>query len=126
MLNRIILVVILVPLAVVLITLSIANRGMTALTLDPFNPGNPALTLSLPLFVWLFGALGLGILVGGLGAWLRQGFYRRLARRRGREAEALRRGARSAGATPGPMPVEPAPGDRFTNTPMAALPKPGR
>lgn len=124
MLNRIILVVILVPLAVVLITLSIANRGMTPLTLDPFNPGNPALTLSLPLFVWLFGTLGLGILVGGFGTWVRQGYYRRLARRRGREAEGLRRDVRSP--APMPAPLEPAPAGRLSAAPMVALPKPGR
>lgn len=118
LLNRIILVVIFVPLAVILVTLSIANRGMTAVTLDPFHPGNPALTLALPLFVWLFAAVILGVVLGGAVTWARQGFYRRLARRRGREAESLRQTARADAA---PAPLRPAP------TPaMAALPKPSR
>ena len=41
MINRIIIVLILVPLAVILIALSVANREMMSLTIDPFNPGNP-------------------------------------------------------------------------------------
>ena len=90
MFNRFILVLILVPVAVVLIALAVANRGMTPFTLDPFNPGNPPLTLELPLFVLLFAALGLGMVIGSLATWLRQGRYRRIARQRGLEAQAAR------------------------------------
>ncbi len=81
MVSRIIAILILVPLAIVLVALATANRTPTAFTLDPFNPGNPALTLVLPLFIWLFAALILGILIGSVATWLRQGRYRREARR---------------------------------------------
>jgi uncharacterized integral membrane protein len=91
MLNRIVLVVILVPLAVLLVTLAVANRELVSFTLDPFNPGSAGLTLTLPFFIWLFLALGIGILIGSAATWLRQGHYRRLAKHRGREAETLRR-----------------------------------
>ena len=46
MYNRFLLIVIFVPLAIVLIALAVANRAPVAFTLDPFNPGNPALTLN--------------------------------------------------------------------------------
>ena len=54
MYNRFVLIVVFVPLAIILIALAVANRELVAFTLDPFNPGNPALTLKLPLFVFLF------------------------------------------------------------------------
>ncbi|RUV62497.1 MAG: DUF1049 domain-containing protein, partial [Mesorhizobium sp.] len=54
MFNRLMLIVVFVPLAVILIALAVANRDPVAFTLDPFNPGNPALTMTLPLFIFLF------------------------------------------------------------------------
>ncbi|MET0574963.1 MAG: LapA family protein [Mesorhizobium sp.] len=90
MYNRFLLVVVFVPLAVILIALAVANRGPVAFTLDPFNPGNQALTLQMPLFVLLFAALAVGLIVGSLATWLKQGRYRKLARQRGQEAQILR------------------------------------
>ena len=89
MLNRILLVVIVVPVAVVLIALAVANRTSVAFTLDPFNPGNPSLTLQLPLFVMLFVALGRGLLLGSFATWWKQGRYRKEARSKGREVQSL-------------------------------------
>jgi hypothetical protein len=109
MLNRFVLVVIFVPLAIVLIALAVANRGPVAFTVDPFNPGNPALTLELPLFFFLFAALALGLVVGSLATWAKQGRYRKLARQRAQEAETLRAQVK--------RPAPPRPG-------VAALPKP--
>ena len=90
MINRIVLVAIVVPIAIVVIALAVANRGWVPFTLDPFHPGNPALTIQLPLFVFLFVALALGVLLGSFATWLKQGRYRRLAKLRGAEASALR------------------------------------
>jgi len=90
MLNRFMLVAIVVPLAIILVALAVANRGPAFFTLDPFNPGNPALTLQLPLFVLLFIALVVGMITGSLATWFKQGRYRKMARQRGQEAEALR------------------------------------
>lgn len=89
MLNRIIVVVIFVPVAIVLVALAVANRQMTSFTLDPFNPGSAALTLHLPLFVMLFLALILGMVIGGAAAWLKQGRYRKEARAKRREVQNL-------------------------------------
>ncbi|WP_378945464.1 DUF1049 domain-containing protein [Mesorhizobium sp. ANAO-SY3R2] len=93
MFNRVMLIVVLVPLAIILIALAVANRAPTAFTLDPFNPGNPALTVQAPLFVLLFLALGLGLILGGAITWFKQGRYRKIARQRGLEAESLRQAA---------------------------------
>jgi len=90
MANRIILVLVLVPLAVIIIALAVANRAAVPFTIDPFNPGNPALTIEWPLFVYLFVALGFGMIVGSLATWLRQGRYRRDARERKKEVDKLR------------------------------------
>ncbi|APH70344.1 LapA family protein [Aquibium oceanicum] len=89
MLNRVVLIVIVVPIAVILIALAVANRQMTAFTLDPFNPGNMALTIQLPLFVMLFLALIAGMVIGGLATWMRQGRYRKEARVQRREVKNL-------------------------------------
>jgi len=90
MYNRFLLVVIFIPLAIILITLAVANRDAVAFTLDPFHPGNPALTLKLPLFVFLFFALVVGLIVGSAATWMKQGRYRKLARQRSEEVRSLR------------------------------------
>lgn len=101
MFNRFMLVVVFVPLAIVLIALAVANRGFVSFTLDPFNPGNPALTIETPMFILLFAALAAGMIVGSMATWFKQGRYRKAARQRGLEAQAARdaaeaRNARSA------------------------------
>lgn len=105
--NRVLTVVVLVPLAIVLIALAVANRGAATFTIDPFNPGNPGLSVEWPLFVLLFVALGVGLLLGSAATWLRQGRYRKAARERASEVRALRDQAMRA--TP-PQPTLPKPG----------------
>jgi uncharacterized integral membrane protein len=90
MYNRFVLIVVFVPLAIILIALAVANRELVAFTFDPFNPGNPALTLELPLFVFLFLALAIGLVVGSAATWIKQGHYRKLARLRAQEVQSLR------------------------------------
>ena len=93
MFNRVMLIVVLVPLAIVLIALAVANRAPIAFTLDPFNPGNPGLTVQAPLFVLLFLALGLGVILGSAVTWVKQSRHRKVARQRSLEAESLRQAA---------------------------------
>ncbi len=102
MLNRFVLIAVLAPLAIVLVALAVANRGAAAFTLDPFNPGNPGLTWQVPLFALLFAATAIGMIVGGLATWLKQGRYRKLARQRGQEADALRQAAIRSAPTSAP------------------------
>lgn len=97
MVKRIIAVIVLVPVAVIVVAFSVANRHPVGLTLDPFHPGNPALSYSAPFFAWLFIAFALGLIVGGLATWFGQGKHRKLSRQRGQEADRLRRDAGSTG-----------------------------
>ena len=86
--RRVLFLVVLVPLAIVIVILSVANRGEVVFSLDPF--GGDALSFAAPLFVFLFAALALGIVVGGSAAWLRQGKWRHAARLERAEAARLR------------------------------------
>lgn len=98
MTNRFLTLIIALPLAVILILLSVANRSPVSITLDPLNPGNPALTYSAPLFLWVLGAFLFGIITGGLLIWFTQGRHRKLARKRKAEADALLTRAQQAEA----------------------------
>lgn len=102
MIGRIVTILIVLPVAIVLIALAVANRGVADFTLDPFHPGNPALTLHWPLFVYLFIALGIGLILGSSATWLKQGAYRRQARERAAE---IRRLATTPAATGASLPV---------------------
>lgn len=86
MLKRVFTIVIAFPMALVLIALAVANRHAVRLVLDPFRPESPAISLVLPFYAYLFGALALGIVAGGLAVWLSQGHWRSAARVRFQEA----------------------------------------
>ena len=81
---------ILFPLAILVVLLAVANRGPVTLSLDPFSREAPEIAFTLPLFAVIFGAVMLGVVIGGMGAWLAQGKHRRAERRYKREARRLR------------------------------------
>lgn len=87
MLRRIVQFAVALPIALLLVTLAVANRHSVSLVLDPFRPGNPAISLVLPLYAYLLGALLVGVLIGGIATWLTQARWRRSARNRAAEAE---------------------------------------
>ncbi|QRM54015.1 lipopolysaccharide assembly protein LapA domain-containing protein [Sinorhizobium sp. BG8] len=86
MLKKVINVVILVPIAIVLIVLSVANRQSVTLALNPFNPEDSVLSMTAPFFVYLFVAVIFGMVVGSLATWFSQGKYRKRARNEANEA----------------------------------------
>jgi uncharacterized integral membrane protein len=103
--RKIIAAIILVPLAVIIIAFAVANRQIVTVSLDPFSAEHPAASLTLPLFALVIVLLVLGVLIGGIAAWLRQSKWRRTARRLEREIadlhieiEALKRSAGVPGA----------------------------
>jgi len=106
--KRLLAVLIFGPLAVLLVVLAVANRAPVRLSIDPFNPGSPGLSVDLPLFFVGFGALAAGVVLGGVAVWLRQGRYRRSARREHREAVRWQREAEQAQARPAAPPAGPA------------------
>ena len=88
--RKIVAVVILVLLATIIIAFAVANRQDVTVSLDPFNPSQPAYAGTMWLFVPIFVALILGVAIGGLVSWLRHSKWRRMARRYEREVVALR------------------------------------
>ena len=81
---------VLVPIAVVIVMFAVANREIIAVSFDPFDSMQPAFALKLPLFILIFVLVGLGVLIGGIAAWLRQHRWRVRARRAEAEARELR------------------------------------
>jgi uncharacterized integral membrane protein len=89
LIRKIVAAIILVPLAIVIIAFAVANRQIVTVSLDPFSAEHPAASLTLPLFALVFVLLVVGVLIGGIAAWLRQSKWRRTARRLEREIEDL-------------------------------------
>ena len=82
--------VILIPLGIVIVMFAVANRQTITVSFDPFDTVNPAFALKTPLFALIFVLVGLGVLVGGIAAWLKQHKWRSRARRAEAEARDLR------------------------------------
>ena len=80
---------VLIPLAGIIVMFAVANRGIVTVTFDPFSSTNPAFALKMPLFILIFVLVGLGVVVGGIAAWLRQHKWRVRARRAEAEARDL-------------------------------------
>lgn len=86
MLRRIVWFFVAFPVAILLITLAVANRHGVRLVLDPFRPADPVISLVLPFYAYLFGALLVGVVIGGAATWVTQAGWRRNARQRAAEA----------------------------------------
>lgn len=82
--------IILLPIAVIVVLLAVANREPVRLSFDPFSASAPEFSVTLPLFAILFAAVALGVIVGGIGAWLSQADNRRARRQSTRELNRLR------------------------------------
>jgi hypothetical protein len=85
-LRRILSLLIAFPLGVFLVAIALANRHAVNLVLDPFRPDHPALSVELPFYAYLLGALVVGVIVGGTATWFGQSRWRRTARVQGRKA----------------------------------------
>jgi hypothetical protein len=102
MVKRIVGWVVLVPLSLVLILFTLANRQLTVVNFNPFVSPS-ALTspgVGVPLFLVIFGVLLFGVVAGGIATWFAQGAIRRDKRQWQREAQRLGReldAARKAG-----------------------------
>jgi uncharacterized integral membrane protein len=112
-LRNIVSTVIIVPLAVVIIAFAVANRQAVTVSFDPFSSTSPAYAATLPLFVLIFAMLILGVLIGGVVAWIGQTKWRRAARRLDADVRALHQELeairRRFAPEPPSAPAEPAP-----------------
>ncbi|MEI2300737.1 DUF1049 domain-containing protein [Ensifer sp. MJa1] len=86
MFKKLINIVVLIPVGVILIVLSVANRQSVTLALNPFRPEDSVLSVSAPFFVFLFLAVIVGVILGAAATWFSQGKYRRRARNEANEA----------------------------------------
>lgn len=81
-------------LAIVLLTVALANRGAVEVAILP--PGLSALLgldwrMELPLFLVIFGGIAAGLLIGFFWEWAREMKHRSAASQRGREVSRLER-----------------------------------
>jgi len=86
MLRRILSLLIAFPLGIILIAIAVSNRQPVQLALDPFRPESPALAVELPFYIYLLGALIVGVILGGMATWLGQSRWRRTARTQSQRA----------------------------------------
>ena len=77
-----------IPLGLIFIVFAVANRHFVTVSFDPFNSTDPAIAVSMPLFVVIIAVAILGVAAGGMATWFRQRHWRRAARQH--EADARR------------------------------------
>src|SRR5579864_9039222 len=82
--------VVLIPLGVIFVIFAVANRHLVTVSFDPFNSHDPALGLTLPLFVVIVAVAILGVVAGGLATWFGQRRWRRAARQHEADAREMR------------------------------------
>ncbi len=75
-----------IPVVIVVMALAVVNNQPTTVVFDPFTPETPFFSATVPLYAFFFISLMLGVLLGGVATWLRQGRFRKAARRNRREA----------------------------------------
>jgi len=106
--------IIIIPLAAVIIAFAVANRQAVTVSFDPFSATSPAYAATVPLYAALFAVLIFGVLIGGIAAWIRQGKWRRAARKLDGEVRALHDemdaiSRRFGSSTPAEAPQDPSP-----------------
>ena len=81
MIRKIVSALILLPIALIIVLFAVANRAPVQVALDPFVNVPPMFSASVPLFLLVLVILILGVILGGVSAWMRQSRWRRRARR---------------------------------------------
>lgn len=85
---------VLIPLGLILVVFSVANRHLVTVSYDPLDLKEPFGSIELPLFAVIIASAILGVIAGGVATWLGQRRWRRAARRT--KAEAIEAGAQLA------------------------------
>ncbi len=78
------------PIAIVIVALSVANRHAVRFSFDPINVSSPLLSFEMPLYLLLLVTVILGIVIGGASSWLNQAKWRKAAREARHEMSELR------------------------------------
>ncbi len=81
-----------IPLFAIIVLFLVANRQLVAVSLDPFNATNPAVTTpAMFLWVWLILIFFIGFAVGAFGMWVSGRQRRHQARMERRELKTMRK-----------------------------------
>jgi len=122
MIRKIVRALVLIPLAIILISLAVANRQVVTVSFDPFDRVDPAFSLALPLYVLILALVIAGVILGGVAAWMRQSKWRGRARQAEAQARALQLENDQLKRREGPVP----PGVRATvdHAPRLSIPPP--
>src|SRR5258705_13789393 len=81
---------VLIPLGVIFVVFAVANRHLVTVSFDPFNSSDPAVGVTLPLFVIIIAVAIAGVVAGGSATWFRPRRWRRAARQHGADARRAR------------------------------------
>ena len=90
MIQKVVRALVLIPLAIILIALAVANRQTVIVSFDPFDKAEPAISLALPLYALILALVIAGVIIGGIAAWMRQSNWRSRARAAESQARELR------------------------------------
>lgn len=90
MIRKLLRAIIMIPAAIALGALAMANRQPVTVSFDPFDPSDADFTVTVPLYVLGFTILIAGVVLGGFAAWLRQDRQRRIGRRAAAENVVIR------------------------------------
>jgi uncharacterized integral membrane protein len=90
MIRKIFTALVVVPLGIVVVALAVVNRQPVTISFDPFSAAAPVLEATVPLYGLVLLIAIAGVVIGGAAAWLRQGKWRRSARRLDAEVRNLR------------------------------------
>jgi uncharacterized integral membrane protein len=77
--------------AIVAVAFAVANRQLVPFVLDPVAGPDSTFAFEAPLYIYLFGAMMTGFLIGALAAWLGQSRWRSAAKRRAHEVFELKK-----------------------------------
>ncbi len=81
---------VLVPLCVVLVVFTLANRQMVEVRFDPMSSASSLVSpVEVPMFVVIYAMLLVGVVLGGVATWFTQGRQRREKRKWRRQARKL-------------------------------------
>lgn len=82
--------IVFLPLALLALIFAVVNRQIVDVVIDPFGSDIAGLHFAAPLFLVMFVCAALGVLLGGLFTWVRQGRHRRALRTARAEIAELR------------------------------------
>ncbi|HKJ62459.1 MAG TPA: LapA family protein [Hyphomicrobiales bacterium] len=88
---RLLRILILFVLAITIVAFAVANRHFVNFVVDPLGGTASDLFVEAPLFVFLFGAMLIGFVIGGIAAWFGQARWRNAARTRAKEVTMLKK-----------------------------------